>query len=326
MDSYLHAFVLANGYSNDYRRVLLVPLQSPLFYRNGHHHFFSSSNTTIGEIYLSQSFQYANDFHRAMQVDLWIYNMISTIGPQTVWSYFNFVTHFYELSYVEGNIEHDLQMGMRNHSNAPTNFYFMNQNANFLGNLPNHYEEYSFYLGNFYLSNSPTWILQSNMYEHHVEISLGITNNPTAAIDFNWQSIQNPNYAYSLVSSGQMNPYIALDSSITMNEHNFVSRPEIHGGGYSRTHFISSLPPSNYETRSRMLAEVSATLDYLLTDDTLRIEGVILTEEEDEVSNMGLSEDRVMMHIGHENFEFVEEETIDNKEACCICQVRMDIS
>ncbi|KAK7251024.1 hypothetical protein RIF29_33886 [Crotalaria pallida] len=233
----------------------------------------------------------------------------------------------------------------------------MNQNANFLGNLPNHYEEYSFYLGNFYLSNSPTWVLQSNMYEHHVEISLGITNNPTAAIAFNWQSIQYPNYAYSLVSSGQMNPYIALDSSITMNEHNFVSRPEIHGGGYSRTHFISSLPPSNYETRSRMLAEVSATLDYVLTDDTLRIEesiivdygsfifhiievrpnqqllvdnisneGVILIEEEDEVSNMGLSEDRVMMHIGHGNFEFVEEETIDNKEACCICQVRMDIS
>ncbi|KAK7251025.1 hypothetical protein RIF29_33887 [Crotalaria pallida] len=185
MDSYLHAFVPANGYSNDYRRVFLVPLQSPLFYRNGHHHFFSSSNTTIGEIYLSQSFQHANDFHRAMQVDLWIYSMISTIGPQTV----------------------------------------------------------------------------------------------SATLD-----------------------YLLTDDTLRIEESIIVDY------GSFIFHIIEVRPNQQ------------------LLVDNISNEGVILIEEEDEVSNMGLSEDRVMMHIGHGNFEFVEEETIDNKEACCICQVRMDIS
>ncbi|KAF1873306.1 hypothetical protein Lal_00027344 [Lupinus albus] len=144
-------------------------------------------------------------------------------------------------------------------------------------------------------------------------------------------------------NSQELDLSLALGHSGTVNEGNSVARFETQA-------YNNSVP---FLTRMLRVPEPRSNLRWVNTDDQVNIaisileaalqhqrvghlqyEDVIqfarnleelierhaVTQEQNDVANIGLTEEDILKYIKRENFEFVGEDTPENREKCCICQ------
>ncbi|CAL0305956.1 unnamed protein product [Lupinus luteus] len=107
-------------------------------------------------------------------------------------------------------------------------------------------------------------------------------------------------------------------------ERSSLSTSNVDSDANSEPQYLSMSSPSP-EIRRQM----HSLMVRLCAGGTHQLEGHFdeedASEDEDENMNMGRTEEEIMTSINREIFESEEEENIENKKACGICQVRSTI-